>query len=211
MAAPTNGTLLETFEPGVGTFGLNTLKNINFNSGSNTCDLPASTTINGVALAGIGNISSSATTGNMFTVTNTGVYTGTGVMTITANSATTGSAGLVLTANGLTTGNMLTASSSSADTGTRSLAKVTNSSAASTGTTLLELANTSTKAPLKTTTGLTSTHFQAVGVFGGVTLWVSDATDPNGALTGTAGDICFNGASSKPAYCTGTTTWVNLV
>lgn len=211
MAAPTVGTLIESGLPLVETFGLNTLKNINFNSGSNTCDLPALTTINGVAVAGVGNISSSATTGNMFTITNTGVYTGTGVMTITANSATTGSAGLVLTANGLTTGNMLTASSSSADTGTRSLVKVTNSSAASTGTTGIEVANTSTGACLKTTTGLTSTHFQKVGVFGGVTLWVSDGTTANAALSGTAGDLCLNAGSNKPEYCTGTTNWTALV
>jgi len=43
------------------------------------------------------------------------------------------------------------------------------------------------------------------------TLWRSNGTDPNGSLSGTAGDICLNGASNKPAYCTGGTNWTNLV
>ena len=45
----------------------------------------------------------------------------------------------------------------------------------------------------------------------GITIWISNGTDPNGSLSGTAGDICLNGATNKPAYCTGTTVWVNFV
>lgn len=41
-------------------------------------------------------------------------------------------------------------------------------------------------------------------------MWRSDGTDPNGALTGTAGDICLNGASNTLTYCTGTTNWTAL-
>ena len=41
-----------------------------------------------------------------------------------------------------------------------------------------------------------------------VTIWISqDATTPNGTLSGTAGDICLNGPSSRTFYCTGTTNW----
>lgn len=42
-------------------------------------------------------------------------------------------------------------------------------------------------------------------------IWQGNGTDPNGVLSGTAGDILINGASNKPAYCTGGTVWVNFV
>lgn len=45
------------------------------------------------------------------------------------------------------------------------------------------------------------------------TMWLSqDATDPNGTLTGVVGDVCFNGPSNKPYYCTAApTTWATIV
>ena len=45
------------------------------------------------------------------------------------------------------------------------------------------------------------------------TIWLSqDATDPNGTLTGVAGDLCLNGPSNKPYYCTTTgTVWATVV
>lgn len=60
---------------------------------------------------------------------------------------------------------------------------------------------------------VTSTNFRKImgETNTGINIWMSNGTDPNGTLTGTAGDICLNGASNKPAYCTGTTVWVNLV
>lgn len=45
----------------------------------------------------------------------------------------------------------------------------------------------------------------------GFVLWESDGTTPDGNLSGTAGDICVNGASNKPYYCMGTTNWTALV
>ena len=45
----------------------------------------------------------------------------------------------------------------------------------------------------------------------GISLWMGNGTDPNGVLSGTAWDMLINGATNKPAYCTGTTVWVNLV
>lgn len=41
-------------------------------------------------------------------------------------------------------------------------------------------------------------------------MWMSDGTTPNGALSGTAGDICINCDSGKTYYCTGTTSWTAM-
>jgi hypothetical protein len=40
-----------------------------------------------------------------------------------------------------------------------------------------------------------------------ISQWVSNGTNPNGALTGTAGDVCYNGLNNEIYYCTGTTNW----
>jgi hypothetical protein len=45
----------------------------------------------------------------------------------------------------------------------------------------------------------------------GITIWISNGTDPNGSLSGTAGDICLNWWTNKPYYCTWTTNWTALV
>lgn len=156
------------------------------------------------------NLSSTASTaGTQVLLTASALTTGTAASVVVA-ALTTGVA-LGITANALTTGNAISIASSSADTGTRSIVKVANTSAASTGATLLELANTSPSAPYKSSVGLTSTHFMKQMTLGAVTLWTSDGTTANGALTGTAGDICFNAGSNKPEYCTGTTNWTALV
>lgn len=55
-------------------------------------------------------IDSSATTGVNFGITNTGVYTGTGLLSVVADSATTGVVGL-MTANGLSSGSILSLTS----------------------------------------------------------------------------------------------------
>lgn len=59
-----------------------------------------------------------------------------------------------------------------------------------------------------TQNAVVSTNFKRIISLAGVTLWISNATDPNGTLTGTAGDVCFNGLTNKIQYCTGTTVWV---
>lgn len=56
-------------------------------------------------------------------------------------------------------------------------------------------------------TALTSTNFQKVANFGGSVLWRSNGTDPNGALSGTAGDVCINCNTSLIKKCTGGTAW----
>lgn len=71
-----------------------------------TATLPAGTTIGGSAVAALGAITSTATTGADLSVTNTGVYTGTGDVNITANSATTGVV-TNISATGVTSGNAL--------------------------------------------------------------------------------------------------------
>ena len=45
------------------------------------------------------------------------------------------------------------------------------------------------------------------------TIWLSqDGTDPNGTLTGVAGDLLLNGPSNKPYYCTTSgTVWATVV
>lgn len=156
-----------------------------------------------------------ATVGTGLAIATTGVYTGTtGLIGITATSATTGTlvavsaAGLTtgkaisLTLNGLTTGNGLLIASSSTDTGTRGLIQLTQSGAGATGTSMIRM-----------TQVVTSTNYRKIfsESGSGVTLWFGNGTTANGNLTGTAGDICFNGGSNKPEYCTGTTTWVALV
>ena len=93
---------LEDFIPGVKYGGLNTTKAIDF-SGAASCDLPTGTTLNGVTLASIASVTSTATTGASFSVTNTGVYTGVGSFQNVANSLTTGVATLV-SATGATSG-----------------------------------------------------------------------------------------------------------
>lgn len=189
MAAPTYSTCIESVNPLVGQSGLNTLQNMNLNSGTNTCDLPASTTINGVSVAGIGNITSSATTGTMFSVTNTGVYTGTGVDTITANSATTGSIS-VITANGLTTGHALTLTSSGVIVTTGDMLAIT-ASGATTSTGLVRI----TAAALTTGVGILITA-NALTTGAGISIASSSTGTTN---AGGAINIALTGAGGAAA------------
>lgn len=95
------------------------------------------------------------------------------------------------------------------------VATQTSGTLAVTGAVLLVKAGSGvTGAPLAfTQNNITSTHFRKIWTEtnAAITIWMSDGTDPNGALSGTAGDVCYNGATNKPAYCTGTTNWTNLV
>ena len=44
-----------------------------------------------------------------------------------------------------------------------------------------------------------------------LTIYISmDGTTPNANLSGNAGDICLNGPSGQPFYCTGTTNWTGM-
>lgn len=101
----------------------------------------------------------------------------------------------------LTTAGIAVFSSASTSNGTRSLVKVANTNAGATGTTPLEI----------TQTAPTSTNYFKIMKLGTVTIWQGNGTTANGTLSGTAGDILFNGGLNKPEYCTGGTAWAALV
>lgn len=101
MANPT-GALLEFYVPCVKFEGIKTNKDVFVGDGA-TVTLPSTTTIGGSSVVALGNITSTATTGASFSVTNTGVYTGVGVVQQIADSLTTGTASLTST-NGQTSG-----------------------------------------------------------------------------------------------------------
>lgn len=126
------GALLEFQLPGVKYEGLKTNKDVSVGDGA-TVTLPSTTTIGGSAVVALGNITSTATTGASFSVTNTGIYTGTGVVTTVADSLTTGTASLTTT-NGQTSGHNTVISSTGTIVTTGDLLAVTgNSATTSTG------------------------------------------------------------------------------
>lgn len=96
---------IEDYVPVVKFAGLNTAKAVDFTAAP-TVALPAATTIDGQSVVALASITSSATTGTVFPITMTGIYTGAGAVVIVANSATTGVIQST-TANGLTTGGAL--------------------------------------------------------------------------------------------------------
>jgi len=64
-----------------------------------------------------------------------------------------------------------------------------------------------------TQTGVTETNFKKYITLNGNTIWVSDGTTANGALTGVEGDICLNGGSGagQSAYCNSAgTNWTDM-
>lgn len=138
MAATYNVTL-ESVEPLVQQSGLNTNEPVDF-SGAATVALPTDTTVGGSAIAGLGNITSSVTTGASFSVTNTGVYTGVGAVQTVGNSATTGVVQLI-TANGLTTGTALSVTSTGTITTTGEVVNIAGNTA-TTSTGLLRVSGT---------------------------------------------------------------------
>jgi len=119
---------------------------------------------------------------------------------ITADACTTGF-GINMSMDALTTGVMVNLHSDSADTTARSLVHIHNDNTAAVGTVPLEIVQDA----------VPTTHFKIAMKLAGVTIWISDGTTANSALSGTAGDICFNAGSNKPEYCTGTTSWTALV
>lgn len=109
--------------------GIRTNLDVSVGDGA-TVTLPSTTTIGGSSVVALGDITSSSTSATAFTVTNTGVFTGTDVVQFIANSATTGrvfsitangltsGAGMLITSSGtlVTTGNLLTLTANSATT-----------------------------------------------------------------------------------------------
>lgn len=146
--------------------------------------LPSTTTIGGSAVVALGDITSSATTGNMFTVTNTGVYTGTGVSRVVANSATTGVVDII-TANGLTTGVAMRVTSSGVIATTGRLVSLV-ASGMTTGTAL----DFGALQAMTTGIGILMAHTTSVIADGGSLVQLSSSsTDTGGATNGTILDM----------------------
>lgn len=68
-----------------------------------------------------------------------------------------------------------------------------------------------TNPPISSTqTNAVSTHFFPLQGMNANMIWVSDGTTPNGALSGTKGDLCMNGPSGHLFWCGGGTTWTQI-
>lgn len=189
--------LMETYIPGLQANGFVTGLPVTINS---DLTVTGTTNIAGVSLTDL-TVTGNTVIGNAASDT-LGV---TGLSTFT--SATTTGVGVTVVANALTTGSGISVTSSSADVSARALISATNSAAAAVGAAPVAVTNA----------GVTGTGskwvraFQATSGAKTVTIWIGlDGTDPNGALTGVAGDIVLNGPSSKIAYCTGTTNWTTI-
>ncbi len=143
--------------------------------------------------------------GSLVRITSTSVDTGgatNGVLLDLSSTGSTTGIQILGTFSALTSGTGMSLIDSSADTSARQVAlfKVTNTAA--TGSVPIKTSNVAVNNS-KFTRILTATDGTKT-----VTIWLSqDNTSPNTVLTGTAGDICLNGPSSRSFYCTGTTNW----
>ena len=137
----------------------------------------------------------------VFRITATAALAAGVLFDVTGAAVTTGTLIDCSDADALTTGGIMNLTSNSSSASTRTLVTIINDHTSATAVTPLLIRNDA----------VTATHFQKIMTIGGVTLWTSDGTTANGALTGTAGDICFNAGTNKPEYCTGTTNWTALV
>lgn len=138
----------------------------------------------------------------MMSLTATGALALGTALLITADSCTTGK-GIDMTMDALTTGTAINVVSDSADATARILVNIHNDNTAAVGTVPLTIVQDA----------LTSTHFKKVQTLAGISVWISDGTTPNAALTATTGDLCLAGDSGKPYYCTngGGALWTALV
>ncbi len=201
MAAPQRDTTIESSLPVVSGNGLNTNQNINFNSGSNSCDLPAATTLNGAAISAQGNVTGSTTTGATFSVTNTGVYTGVGAFQVIGDSATTGVVSL-MTGNGLTTGSVLSLTSTGTITTTGEVLNIAANSATTSSGVLRVSATglTSGFATEITSGGANLTTGGALNISNGAsTAGVAVVITSTGVMTTTAGLLTLTGDSATTA------------
>ncbi len=130
-----------------------------------------------------------AGTGNGVKVT-TAVGTATGLNFDLENTSANG---IYTHCDVLTTGTCALFSSDSSDDSTRSLVKIVNDNTSAVGTTPLTIKQ---DAP-------TSTNFKKLIVLDSLTIWISDGTTAEGALTGVEGDICLNGGTGggQMAFC----------
>jgi len=121
------GNLMEDYLPNVKFGGIRTNKDISVGD-SSTVILPSTTTIGGSSVVALGDITSSSTTASAFTVTNTGVFTGTEVVSFVADSLTSGTL-FTMSVDGMTTGTALSITSTGTLVTTGNLLTLTASSA----------------------------------------------------------------------------------
>lgn len=134
------------------------------------------------------------------------------VLFLSAAAMTTGTALDISGSVATTTGTLINVNDNSADTGTRSLVSIKQDHASASGATPLTILNDNATKPLIAGTATaTSTNYFKIMTTNGVTLWMGNGNTANAVLSGTAGDILFNGGTNKPEYCTGTTNWTALV
>lgn len=124
------------------------------------------------------------------------------VVNISGAAVTTGTLLSVADADALTTGKIAQFKSNSADTGTRTLVDIHNDNASATGVTPLKI----------TQDNVTSTNFKLLITLGTISIYTSDETSPNTALTATKGSICLNGSATGQAFWNtdGATAWTAL-
>jgi len=126
------------------------------------------------------------------------------VLDLSATAVTTGTVLDLSGLDALTTGSGIVISSNSSETDTRNLLNIVNDNTAATGTIPLRIQQDAPQ----------STNYWEVGNFvttsGTITLWMGNGTTANGNLSGTAGDVIFNGASNGIQFCTGTTNWTTV-
>jgi len=128
---------------------------------------------------------------SMVRIASTGVDTGT-TMGVLLDLSTTSAAGAT----------QVLLTDSSADTGARIgiYSKVTNTAAV--------LARPFQSSNVAVSNSKFTKHYVMTDGTKTVTIWLDqDGTDPQGTLSGTAGDMLLNGPSSKIYFCTGTTNW----
>lgn len=194
------GALLEFYVPCVKFEGLKTNKDVSVGDGA-TVTLPSTTTIGGSAVVALGDITSSSTSATAFTVTNSGVFTGTTVVAFTANSATTGTV-FTLTANGLTSGHgaVITSSATLVTTGDL-LSVIGNSATTATGVVRVSATGlTSGFAVAITSGGANLTTGGALNISNGAsTAGVAVVVTSTGVMTTTAGLLTLAGASATTA------------
>ncbi len=200
MSTTNTDICVEGTLPVVMSNGLNTNKAIDF-SNAPSAALPASTTIGGSSVVALASITSTATTGAVFSVTDTGVYTGVGATQFISDSATTG-VSVLMTANGLTTGSVLSLTSTGTIVTTGEMLNV----AANTATTSSGLVRvsgtglTSGFAMELTSGGANLTTGGALNISNGAsTAGVAVVVTSTGVMTTTAGLMTLTGNSATTA------------
>lgn len=124
------------------------------------------------------------------------------VLNVSGAAVTTGTLLSVADADALTTGTIAQFKSNSASTGTRVLVDIHNDNSLATGTTPLRI----------TQDNVTSTNFKLLITLGTISIYTSNETSPNTALTATKGSLCLNGSVTGQAFWNtdGATAWTAL-